>query len=195
MQLPADPKHSRGSPWGLRREKKHVLDIISAAGLKIAKFSDSTLSILKKEMDMPGIALVDDKTENIQPLAFVFARYGIGEISIYNDPSDLLTDMEKGKRPDLVITDFNMPYMSGMELLDTINERFRRVAGIILTGNASAVPKTSRLGNTYPVITKGNPSMFGKLVRMVLNIIPVPKESKSAKKAEKYRGIFLERIR
>lgn len=145
---------------------------------------------------MPKIFLIDDREECIQPLAFVFARYGIRDISIYSDPFDLLNDMKAGKRPDLVITDFNMPQMNGMELLETIRQRFGDVAGIILTGNPGAVKKISPSGNKYPVVTKGSSGMFRQLLRLVFSIVSISKETPLAKTLNSTDDyVFLERVR
>lgn len=145
---------------------------------------------------MPGIALIDDREENIQPLAFIFSRYGVGDISVYSDPFVLLNDMKNGKRPDLVITDFDMPHMNGVELLDTIRQRFCKVAGIILTGNPGAIPRISRLGNKYHILTKGSPGMIGELARLIHDIISLQKGARPATKQDRTLPcIFLERVR
>ncbi|MEM9719249.1 MAG: response regulator [Bacteroidota bacterium] len=57
------------------------------------------------------------------------------DLIIYGDGLTALAWMASGNIPDLIITDLNMPHLSGVELLKTIRESgvFRHVPVIVLS--------------------------------------------------------------
>jgi CheY-like chemotaxis protein len=56
-------------------------------------------------------------------------------IEVYADPQIALEVIRANPRPAIVVTDFNMPGMSGLELLREIDEHHPGINGIISTGN------------------------------------------------------------
>jgi signal transduction histidine kinase len=68
-----------------------------------------------------------------------------------------------GYRPDFVLTDFSMPGMDGLNLLDAIGERWPGIRGAIMTGNPQE--RVARCDPHVPVIHK--PIEFGELKRIL----------------------------
>jgi CheY-like chemotaxis protein len=112
---------------------------------------------------MGTIAIVDDNESAAKSVAGILEISGMGEIKVYASAVGLLEAMRGGFRPDIVISDFYMPEMNGVELLDTIVELFGAVPGIIMTGYPEGIPSESRLNNHYTVLCKGQSRFFKDL--------------------------------
>ena len=68
------------------------------------------------------ILLVDDEAVNLVLLTRILNRAGYTRVESTNDPREALTLFEHFQ-PDLVCTDLNMPFVSGLELLTQLSDR------------------------------------------------------------------------
>ena len=87
------------------------------------------------------ILIVDDDQNNRATVAMLLAAKGY-EISTAEHGFDALLQM-KSRVPELVISDLNMPQMSGFEFLSVIRRRFPKVLVIAMSGAydaADAIP-------------------------------------------------------
>lgn len=60
-------------------------------------------------------------------------KYGLDFLEPASDGEEVLQKMEE-ERPDIVITDINMPYLGGVELLQTLQERYPDVVTFVISG-------------------------------------------------------------
>ena len=80
------------------------------------------------------VAIVDDDQNILQFLCGLLEEYGI-KVRAFNDSLKAL-DAFKTETFDLVITDFRMPKVSGLQLLSAIHENNADLPVIIMTGYA-----------------------------------------------------------
>ena len=86
-------------------------------------------------MALPIIALVEDDEDLLQSYAQIFAV--LGDVASFQRPQALLTRLndEPGFKPSLVITDYKMPGMHGLELLERLNRAGLTCPAILISGN------------------------------------------------------------
>ncbi len=83
------------------------------------------------ERGQPQILIVEDEPEMRQVLADMLARPG-WRVTQAADGVEAL-ELLAARRPDVVLTDLNMPRMDGRELLRRINERYPGLPVVVLT--------------------------------------------------------------
>jgi DNA-binding NtrC family response regulator len=83
---------------------------------------------------MTTIVLVDDEPSILKSLARAF-RPEKWNILTYEDPEAALIDL-KGKEVDLIISDYKMPGMSGVEFLNSFKQYNPEAIRLILSGQA-----------------------------------------------------------
>jgi signal transduction histidine kinase/DNA-binding NarL/FixJ family response regulator len=92
--------------------------------------------VLKQLRQQPArVLLVDDEhivTSSIESYLMLETSH---EVMSYNNPSEALNALEH-IRPDVVVSDFNMPELTGIEFLKRVKDRFPTVETILLTGYA-----------------------------------------------------------
>ena len=87
------------------------------------------------------ILLVDDEPSVRESLALLLASLGY-DVAAANDGFDALLHLKRAL-PALIISDLNMPHMSGFEFLSVIRRRFPQIPVIAMSGayqEGSAVP-------------------------------------------------------
>jgi len=102
---------------------------------------------------MHKILIIDDEVMITSTLSTLIQMMLDFEVFTYNDPKALIDSgiLEKEKI-DLVISDFIMPYMNGLDLLSLIKEKQPHVVPILLTGYSdkeSAIKSINDLGLYY----------------------------------------------
>lgn len=89
------------------------------------------------------ILVVDDDEQIRHVSEQVFSQAGY-EVRTANDGFEALALMRKAL-PDLIISDLNMPNMSGFELLSIVRRRFPQLPVIAITGEYSTVSEPEGL--------------------------------------------------
>ena len=87
------------------------------------------------------ILVVDDDPSIRSTVAMLLADYGY-EVSTAEDGFDALLQM-KSRVPELIVSDLNMPQMSGFEFLSVVRRRFPQISVIAMSGaydSGDAVP-------------------------------------------------------
>jgi CheY-like chemotaxis protein len=79
------------------------------------------------------IMIVDDEEGIRETRALLLKGFGY-EVSTAVDGLDALLQMRNGPLPDLIVSDLNMPQMSGFEFLSVVRRRFPRVLVIASSG-------------------------------------------------------------
>jgi CheY-like chemotaxis protein len=99
------------------------------------------------------IIIVDDMPVMADVISERLQVAGFENIVVYTDPREALQAIRDNTRPAIVVSDFNMPGMTGVELLTELERRHPEINGIIVTGNpADALRRPHR----YAVLDKSH---------------------------------------
>lgn len=94
---------------------------------------DNTVAAFwQRSITMKTILLVDDEIENLKSLSEVLSRFGYRVIA-KPDGREALAALQEGAAVDLVITDYRMPNMDGLEFLTQLRRVAPSVPTIMLT--------------------------------------------------------------
>ena len=107
--------------------------------------------------------LVDDMECALEVIRLFLEKKGISTV-IYNRPLNALHDLEQGQMPQLIVTDFSMPEMSGAEFLDAVHAIIPNMPAIIITGDPSQIPSHY---THLPIIEKGQTSFIHDLLQQI----------------------------
>lgn len=84
---------------------------------------------------MRQILLVDDEVDVLRALGRMLRRRGF-DVRMTTSPCEAL-ELLRAAPADVVIADFKMPEMTGLELLDEVHRVHPRVRRLLLTGYAN----------------------------------------------------------
>ena len=106
-------------------------------------------------MENSKIVVVDDEKMVTSALKALFKVEGYSDIHLFNNPNDAVEFLRENK-PDLIISDFMMPEMNGLEFLTEAKKLYNEVSMILLTGYAdkeNAIKAINEIG-LYKYIEK-----------------------------------------
>lgn len=106
-------------------------------------------------ISMANIVVVDDEKMVTSAFKTLFKVEGFNDAHLFNSPKDAL-DYLKSETPDLIISDFIMPEMNGLEFLREAKKLHSDVSMILLTGYAdkeNAIKAINEIG-LYKYIEK-----------------------------------------
>lgn len=113
---------------------------------------------------MPRILLVDDEQDNLDMFCDMLRLEGF-TVNGYTDPEAALSDF-KPDFYDLVILDYLMPSLDGLQMYDKLREKDKSVRAVLLTAGQELV----EVGNIQDVIKKPIfPSKFVERIRSIMN--------------------------
>ena len=101
------------------------------------------------------IVAVDDEKMVTSALKTLFKVEGYDDVALFNSPAQALEFLTDNK-PDLIISDFIMPEMNGLEFLSEAKKLYPEVSMILLTGYAdkeNAIKSINEIG-LYKYIEK-----------------------------------------
>ncbi len=106
------------------------------------------------------ILIVDDESNVLSSLSRALFEEDFGEVLTAKDASEALEILDKGIIPSVVISDYHMPGINGIDLLTAIRNRIPETTRILLTGAASldmAINAVNK-GNVFRFLVKPCPS-------------------------------------
>lgn len=106
-------------------------------------------------MENSKIVVVDDEKMVTSAFKALFKVEGYSDIHLFNNPNDAIEFLRENK-PDLIISDFMMPEMNGLEFLTEAKKLYNEVSMILLTGYAdkeNAIKAINEIG-LYKYIEK-----------------------------------------
>lgn len=116
------------------------------------------------------ILILDDKEAIAKILSMYLGKEN--EIIWFENPKKGIIWLDQGNRPDLIITDLNMPIMSGEEFLIYIkgNQHYKDIKVIILSSNDSTSERIRllELGANDYVVKPFNPIELNVRVKKLL---------------------------
>jgi CheY-like chemotaxis protein len=109
--------------------------------------------IQKKESNSmsPKIVIIDDLPLNAELFQSICLEAGFINVVCFFDPMLAIQELKKQGKPDLIITDNNMPGMKGTEVLKKLEEYFGEINAVIITSDPG---KVEFIGKKYPVFEK-----------------------------------------
>ncbi len=120
--------------------------------------------------EIKTILVVDDEPENRRIYSEILSDLGYRVID-EPDGASALSDIRRGEKIDLVITDYNMPGMNGLELVATLRNILPSIPVLMLTAYTSIENFIQSLNlGVFEYINKPvGTSEFIRIVRMALN--------------------------
>ena len=84
------------------------------------------MKALSKSFTHANILLVDDEIANLVLLERILGNHGFEAVNFVDDPRDAIEHLSRYK-VDLIITDYRMPYLTGLELMALLREKLALV--------------------------------------------------------------------
>lgn len=107
--------------------------------------------------------LIDDMEFALDIIKLFLQKEGYTTV-VYSCPLKALHDLEQGQVPWLIVTDFCMPSMNGIEFIDAVHSTHKGIPAIIITGDPDSINKKNL---RFPVIEKGKTTFMKDLLKMV----------------------------
>ncbi len=123
-----------------------------------------------------SILIVDDSVTMVMSLKATLTMNGF-QVETASNGRLALDKLEAGAKPNLILTDINMPVMGGMELIQHVRALpgFRFIPILTLTTESGTAKReeSKRLGATGGI---GKPVAGDDLVRVIKRVLPGPKD-------------------
>ncbi len=120
---------------------------------------------------MKTIFLIDDSATILMSMEQLLSRHAV-KIEKAGDGEEAMRKLKAGLKPDLIITDINMPKKDGMQLIREIKQdsRFRFTPILVLTTEHDATKKSEAktLGATGWLVKPVNGEQLVSVLKQVL---------------------------
>ena len=107
------------------------------------------------------IMIVDDNQEMKETMKDRLENAGFTHVIAYSNPLEALAEIQRGAKPSLVISDYDMPQMDGHQLLEQIANVNPQIRSLIVTGGQEAIHD---FGGKYVILLKNTSTFFSDLV-------------------------------
>lgn len=114
------------------------------------------------------IVIVDDSPNITDMLKIRLKDEGYENVFTYENPLFLLEDIGKGLKPDIIITDYRLPWMTGYELLEIIKNNSMEIHGIIIT---ACNGQPNEITEKYTILGKDTPNFCDLIATMTSDFI------------------------
>jgi CheY-like chemotaxis protein len=91
-------------------------------------------SAKSSEKHTPCIFVVDDEPMIGEVVKAILEMEGF-KVEVFRDPTAALAALQKSRQPDLLLTDFVMPSLNGMELIEQSKKANPGLKTILFSGN------------------------------------------------------------
>lgn len=122
---------------------------------------------------MPLVIFVDDSETALASTRMVTNSMPI-EVKQYTEAQIALAEIQAGMKPDLIITDLNMPVMNGLEFLEALRKEpaTSRTPCLMLTTETKdeLKQKGKALGLTGWIVKPFNPAQLKQAITRVLRL-------------------------
>jgi CheY-like chemotaxis protein len=115
---------------------------------------------------MPSIIIVDDHPVNATMVQTLLEQAGYTDIKTFSDPSEAVRHIKAQEYPPIIITDYNMPGLTGPQLLIHIKETHPDTQGLIMT----SAPREASLDEDtkgFPIVDKNHFKFFNEIETLV----------------------------
>ena len=118
---------------------------------------------------MKTILVVDDSATMLKSLELTLKLGGFDVVTA-SDGVQALARLDEGLRPDLILTDINMPNMDGLELIQHARQRLRFTPILALTtkGQSAKRERARELGATGWLLKPTGGSELVKLIEQLV---------------------------
>lgn len=113
------------------------------------------------------IIIIDDIPVVASMIEDTLQDAGFKNTHIYNNPLLALKEIIGANRPAVIITDYNMPEMNGVELIEKVEQQYHGIDAIIVTSDSV---KGNEFSDKYPVLEKDS-NFMDRLVDYVTEIL------------------------
>ena len=109
----------------------------------------------------PRIFIVDDIEACRDLIKEMLTCEGYSNLRLFSHPNAVIEAVQNGDRPRLVITDFDIPCLDGLSLLDHLESLLPSVSGILVSSDIYTVLERS---DCFPVVEKSGPDFYNRLL-------------------------------
>jgi two-component system, chemotaxis family, chemotaxis protein CheY len=122
---------------------------------------------------MKTILLIDDSTTMLMSLQASLKISGF-QVETAMDGVQAMTKLKAGLKPDLVITDINMPNMDGLTFIGQARQllRFTPILALTTEGQAAKRDQAKKLGATGWMLKPAAGADLLKVIKQVLPAVP-----------------------
>lgn len=121
---------------------------------------------------MGTIMVIDDKELSLDLIEIFLSHDGFKNVSKYSCPYKALEDIKKHLVPQIIITDFRMPELNGLQfILSAEKTAGHQIPAVILTGDEGSLPP---IPSRITVIEKGQTMFFTQLMEIVHRVCDKP---------------------
>lgn len=96
------------------------------------------------------ILIVEDERNVRDTLALILQAAGY-TVSTAEHGFDALLQLKNSELPNLIVSDLNMPHMSGFELLSVVRRRFPHIP--VIASSGPIIPATPSQGESLPTVS------------------------------------------
>jgi len=121
-----------------------------------------------------NILLLDDETWITESFGELFSDYGYN-VDVFNSSEEALKAVSKNsKHYDVVVTDFQMPQMNGLEFAEKVKNINNEIAIIISSGNISSIPaKNAKKIELFAIVQKPfDDDKLAEIIQQAINNKP-----------------------
>lgn len=117
-------------------------------------------------MQQESIMIVDDMTSTLEIMKLLFTNAGYKDVYTFDCPLRALHEIDQGIKPDIIISDFHMPHLNGLQFLESAISTLKKTKPVIMSGDTTSIKPLPRQYKVK-VIDKGDPDFFKKLLSLI----------------------------
>ncbi len=114
------------------------------------------------------IVIVEDQETIRDMIGDVLQISGFTRVVMYDNPFKAREAILEKHRTAIIVADFQMPDMTGIQLLDDLSARLPGLGGTVVTADPAAARNAS---SKYPVLDKGSRTFVSELVNRIRSLM------------------------